>query len=264
MSAVPMPRWSTLAVRLTPVLLVAAGLARPVSARATPFSTGDSLYAAGQPRAARDEWLRGLTSGADRYALLCRLARAESELAEDAHGEEQRQLAMAAVEHARRAVALAPDSAGGHAWLAVALGRQALREGPRTRLALAREIKAEADRAIALDPASGRAFHVRALWHRDLASLNLLERGIARTWGGIPPGASMEGAVRDLEQAARLEPAHVHHRLELARTYAMLKRRADARRELEQALALPPRGGARDRRYQEEARALLAKLPGNG
>jgi tetratricopeptide (TPR) repeat protein len=197
-----------------------------------------------------------------RYAALWRLARTESELGEDTTGEAQRQLVTAAVEHARAAIKAAPDSAQGHVWLATALGRQALKEGPKTRLALAREIKSEVDQALAIDPGIGRAYHVRALWNRKLASLNFIERAAANTvLGGVPKGASMENAVRDLQRAIELEPNYVNHHLELGRTFKDLDRPDDARRELERALALPPTSNPRDPHYQSEARALLAKLP---
>jgi tetratricopeptide (TPR) repeat protein len=182
-------------------------------------------------------------------------------LAEDASGEDGRRLVASAVEHAREAVKTAPDSAVGHVELAVALGRQALKEGPKTQLSLSREIKSEVDRALALDPAQGRAWHVRALWNRKLASLNLIERAVARTiLGGVPRGASMENAVADLQKAIELEPVYVNHRLELGRTFMQLKRRDEARRELERAVALPPTGNPLDPKYQAEARELLTRL----
>jgi tetratricopeptide (TPR) repeat protein len=239
------------------VLCVAA------SAAASPeLERADRQYAAGQMVEARQAYLAALEHESGRFTILCRLARVESELGEDRKGEEQRQLIGAAVEHARAAVGMAPDSAQGHVWLAVALGRQALKEGPKTRLALSREIKSEVDRAIALDPGIGRAYHVRALWNRKLASLNLIERGVANSvLGGVPKGASMENAVRDLRRAVELEPDYIHHRLELGRTYLMVKDREGARRELEKAVALPRGGSARDPAYQAEARELLAKLP---
>jgi tetratricopeptide (TPR) repeat protein len=186
----------------------------------------------------------------------------ESELGEESKGEEQRRLVANAVEHARGAVKVAPDSAMGHVWLAVALGRQALKEGPKTRLALAREIKSEADRAIELDPSIGRAWHVRASWNRKIASLSAIERLAANTvLGGVPKGASMKNAVRDFQKAIELEPAYVNHRLELGRTFVEMKRWAEARRELEQAIALPPTSHPRDPERQQEARRLLEKLP---
>jgi hypothetical protein len=60
-----------------------------------------------------------------------------------------------------------------------------------------------------------------------------------------------------------LEPAYVNHRLELGRTFMQLKRRDEARRELERAVALPAAGSPLDSKYQAEARELLARLKKN-
>jgi tetratricopeptide (TPR) repeat protein len=229
------------------------------------IAAADAAYARGDLAASESAAAAAVQAQPSNFAALWRLARAESELGEDAKGEDQRRLIASAVEHARTAVKAAPDSAKGHEWLAVALGRQALKEGPKTRLALSREIKSEVDRALALDPSSGRAYHVRALWNRKLASLNLLERMAANTvLGGVPKGASMDNCVNDLKKAIELEPGYVNHHLELGRTYMDLKRWADARHELDRALSLPPTSNPRDPRYQQDARELLGKLPKKG
>jgi hypothetical protein len=66
--------------------------------------------------------------------------------------------------------------------------------------------------------------------------------------------------VADLQKAVELEPAYVNHRLELGRTFMELKRRAEARRELEHAVSLPSTGNPLDPKYQAEARELLTRL----
>jgi tetratricopeptide (TPR) repeat protein len=244
------------------LLLAQSALSQPGHGRSDELlGQAAERYALGDLKGARASTLEALSAAPGRFTVLHRLARVESMLAEDTSGEEGRRLVAAAVEHAREAVKTAADSAAGHLELAVALGRQALREGPKTQLSLSREIKSEVDRTLALDPSQGRAWHVLALWNRKLASLNLIERTVARTvLGGVPKGASMENAVADLQKAVELEPAYVNHRLELGRTFMQLKRRVEARRELERAIVLPPAGNPLDSKYQAEARELLARL----
>jgi len=245
-----------------PLVLLPAPRPAPAASEAEQVAAGDSAYARGALADAHARYLGALQDQPGAFAVLWRLARVESEMGEDARGEEQRHLIADAVARARSAIKAAPDSALGHVWLAVALGRQALREGPKTRLALSREIKAEADRAIQIDPTIGRAWHVRAAWNRKLATLNSFERMAAGALlGGVPKGASLENAVRDFEKAIGLEPDYVNHRLELGRTFADMKRWADARRELEKAVSLPPTSNPRDPHYQREARDLLSRLP---
>jgi len=256
----PLARSAALALVVAAAPL-AAGPARAASVEES-LAAGDSAYVRGDFGAATAAYGGALKAHPRDLGALWRLSRSESEHGEDATGETRKKLFAVAVGHAREAVAAAPDSAVGHVWLAVALGRQALKEGPKTQLQLSREIKSEADRAIAIDPSIARAWLVLALWNRRVASLNFMERAAADTvLGGVPKGASMDNAVRDLEKAIALEPRYVNHHLELGRTYAQLKRWPDARKELETAIALPPTSNPRDPRYQSEARELLARVP---
>lgn len=225
------------------------------------IAAGDLEYSAANLVNARDAYQAALAANPNHFVALCRLARAESELAELQKGDEQRRTRAAAVEHARAAVKAAPDSAAGHVWLAVALGRQALGEGAKTKLALSREIKSEVDRALQMDPANGRGWHVLAVWNVKIAGLNAVERMAANAvLGGVPKGASTATAEMAFQKAIALEPGYVNHRLEYGRLLRALRRDADARRELEKAVALPPTSSALDARYQAEARELLAKI----
>lgn len=244
-------------------VVLALAVGSPASAKSVEelVADGDHHYAAGHLSEARAGYLAAVQAAPGSFVALTRLSRSESELGELQKGDEQRRTWSAAVEHARAAVKAAPDSASGHVWLAVALGRQAMREGAKTKLALSREIKSETDRALALDPTIGRAWHVLAVWNVKVASLNAVERMAANAvLGGVPKGASFENAERAFQKAVQLEPDYLNHRLEYGRLLRELKRPADARRELEKAVSLPPTSSALDARYQAEAKELLAKL----
>src|SRR5262245_47790060 len=213
------------------------------------LAAGDQHYAAGQLADAVHAYADAVQGAPTSVAALCKLARAESELGETQKGDEQRRTWGGAVAHARDAVRQGPDVAEAHMRLAVALGRQALREGPRTKLALSREIKSEVDRALALDAGLGLAWHVLAVWNVKVAELNGFERMMAKTMGGVPKGASYENAEQAFTKAIALEPAYVNHHLEYGRMLASLHRSADARRQLEQAVALAPTSSALDATY---------------
>lgn len=245
------------------VLLLALAAAGSASAMGVEESVleGDRYYSGGQLTEARASYFAAVQASPGSFLALCRLSRSESELGELQKGDEQRRTWSAAVEHARAAVKAAPDSGSGHVWLAVALGRQAMREGAKTKLALSREIKSETDRALELDSGLGRAWHVLAVWNVKVASLNAMERMAANAvLGGVPKGASFDNAERGFQKAIQLEPDYVNHRLEYGKLLRSLKRNADARRELEKAVSLPPSSSALDARYQAEAKGLLAKL----
>jgi tetratricopeptide (TPR) repeat protein len=225
------------------------------------LAEGDKSYAAANLEDARRAYAEAVQASSGNVTALCRLTRAESELGELQKGDEQRRTWADAVSHARAAVRVAGESAEPHVWLAVALGRQALREGPRSKLALSKEIKSETDLALARDPGSGRAWHVLAMWNVKIASLNALERMVANSvLGGVPRGASYANAAQAFEKAIALEPDYVNHHVEYGRLLKEMGRKADARRELEKAVALAPTSSALDARYQDAARALLEKL----
>jgi len=185
--------------------LLALALAAPHAHAAggqAEIEAGVAAYAAGSLDSARTAFGRAVRLEPHNFTALRWLARVESDLGEDARGEDQRELFAHAVEHARSAVQAAPDSARGHLELAVALGRQALREGPRTKLALSREIKSEVDRALALDAGLGIAWHVLAMCNVKLSSLNGFERMAANAvLGGVPRVASYENAEQAFEKA---------------------------------------------------------------
>jgi len=256
-------RWRALAAAGLTALALALPIPLPAQAKSADelVAEGDQHYARANLVEARASYLAALHESPAHYVALCRAARAESELGELQKGDEQRRTRAAAVEHARAATKASPDSAAGHVWLAVALGRQALSEGPKAKLALSREIKAEVDRGLQLDPDIGRGWHVLAMWNAKLSSLNMFERMAANTvLGGVPPGASFENAEKAFQKAIALEPAYVNHHLEYGRLLKGMNRKADARRELEKAVSLPPTSDALDGRYQAEAKELLQRL----
>ena len=260
---VALPRGRGLPGILAGLALLAALHAPAASAKTAEelIAEGDQHYAAAKLNDARIAYFEAVRLSPGHFAALCRLSRAESELGELQKGDEQRATRASAIEHARAAIKAAPDSAAGHVWLAVALGRQALSEGPKTKLALSREIKAEVDLALQLDPNVGRAWHVLAVWNMKLSSLNTLERMTASAvLGGVPAGASWENAEKAFQKSIALEPEYVNHRLEFARMLKERGRKAEAKQELEKALSLPPTSCALDTRYQAEAKELLAKL----
>jgi len=262
MSRAPFASGSRLALCVL-MALAATSAVRPASARTAEewLAEGDQAYAHADLTGAQRAYAAAVQAAPMSFAALCRLSRTESEQGELLKGDVQRRTRAGAVEHARAAIKAAPDSAAGHAWLAVALGRQALDEGPKTKLAMSREIKSETERALAIDPGLGRAWHVLAVWNVKLASLNAFERMAANAvLGGVPRGASNENAEGAFRKAIAFEPGYVNHHLEYGRLLLDLHRDADARRELERAVSLPPTSDALDGRYQAQARELLGKL----
>jgi tetratricopeptide (TPR) repeat protein len=149
------------------------------------------------------------------------------------------------------------DSTSGWAHLAVALaqGRLTLHASTRERVDRSRAVKAHADRAVALDSTLAGAYHIRGRWHREAASLNVVERTVVRVVYGGLPDASYEQAVADFQRALELETRTYHH-LELGKTYLEMDRLDAARAQWQAALEASPVDPFAPE-YKAEARALL-------
>jgi len=172
---------------------------------------------------------------------------------------EQKALYLEAEALARRAIELDPAGAQGHDYLAIAVGKLALYEGGKRKVELAREVKAEAERALQLDANDDLALHVLALWNRELSSLGWVLRSFAQLLYGKLPPASLEVAIADLRRAATLRPDVIPHHVELGITLAGATRWAEARVELEKGLALPT-GWVTDEYYRALARSNLEQV----
>jgi len=210
----------------------------------------------------RRSWRPALDADSTSYPLLVRLARATTDRGTRARFDGDKPRAVQAFDQgaaaARRATQLEPGRADGHLELAVALGSVALYKGGKAKLRLAHEVKAEIDRALALDANLHRGHHVLARWHREVAGLSFLERNAAMVFGGAPKGASTDAAVSHFERAIALAPDYANHHLELGRTYLELKLKSKARAEFEKTLATPVKSPF-DADYKAEARMLLRK-----
>ena len=193
----------------------------------------------------------------DSYEAAWKLARAladKATLTKDPA--EQKQLCSEAEKVARTAIQLNPSDSQGHTALAVAVGKLALFEGGKRKVALSNEVKSEAEKALQCDPNDHVALHVLAIWNREMVELNWFLRGFAQVLYGKFPPASLAVAVADLRRAVELQPAVIPHHVELGITLASAKRWAEAKAELEQGLALPI-GWATDDYYRALARQKL-------
>jgi tetratricopeptide (TPR) repeat protein len=221
---------------------------------------GDRLMAASRTEAALETYRAGLGDRPDDPELLWKTARAISNLADETPGEAGDEARMEeAVELSRRAVRAGPAISRTHTTLAASLGKLALFRGGKRKVELAREVGREARRAAELDPRDFAPFTVLGVLERELATLNPLLRGFAGALFGGVPAASLERSEALLARAVRLAPDYVAPHLELARTYLEMDRRAEARAELEKALALGPRERL-DSVLQARARELLRDL----
>ena len=158
-----------------------------------------------------------------------------------------------------KAIKINPEGYEGHFRLAVALGRLALFRGGKEKIKLSKMIKAEADTALMLNPQADLVHHLLGRWHQNIANLKGYEKFFAKVlFGGVPPGSNDE-AVAHFKKAIEIDPNHIEHHLELARTYKFMDEKELMREPLEKVLELPV-VEEDDPEFKEEAEEMLKKL----
>ncbi len=158
-----------------------------------------------------------------------------------------------------QAISINPNGWEGYFRLSVALGRLALFRGGKEKINLSKRIKVEADKAVELNPQADLAYHVLGRWHQNLANLSWVLKSFAKVlYGGVPPGSNEE-AVAMFKKAIEINPTHIEHYLELARTYEFMGKKDLMREPLAKVLALPPLEED-DNPFKEEAGQMLKKL----
>jgi tetratricopeptide (TPR) repeat protein len=170
--------------------------------------------------------------------------------------DEQEKELIAAQHIIATALKATPTSADLEAKYAQITGRLALFRGNKEKIRLGIQVKEHADRAIAIDPQQPVANAVLGVWHYELAKLSGFERFFAGLLYGDVPEGDMGKAAEYLSKAVRLKPAEVFYRVALAKSLIELKRKDDAKRELEAVLKLPSVSTA-DPQLKKEAHDLI-------
>lgn len=191
--------------------------------------------------------------------VLWRLARTKVDIGEQMKREDERErLYREALTNAEAAIAADSTNARAYLAAAIAAGRVGLMSGTREKVEMSRQVKQYVDRAIAINPDLPAAYHVRARWNYEVASLGFFSRTIVRAVYGGLPDASYEAAVENFQKSIELDERVVDH-LELGRTYMAMDQEAKAREHLQRALEVPNKDPD-DPEYKKEAQALLDEL----
>jgi tetratricopeptide (TPR) repeat protein len=166
-----------------------------------------------------------------------------------------------AVALARAEVARASESPDAHYMLAVALGYALEHQGLRTKFAMGAQVRAEAERALQLDPHHAGAHHVLGRLHAGAMRLNRVARLVLGQVLGasLLKGVSWQQAEDHFLAAWRGDPGSPRHPMELGALYMDTGRLALAREVLAEATRLIPREPA-DSLAAVRARALLLRL----
>jgi tetratricopeptide (TPR) repeat protein len=235
------------------------------------LARGDSLYSALKPQEALVQFEAALKLEPANYAALWKAARAASDMAKILTSDNEYtthirdSLYLVARAYAESAIRTDSNGAEGHFMLAADLGRYSRTRGGRERVKFARIIYDEAAAALKRDSLHDGAHHVIGAWHAEVRRLSGIQRFFAKTLfgAGFMDIAAWDSATVHLERAVALRPAHIYHRLELARVYVDLERYQDARAMLEAIPGLPI-ADVMDAEYKREAALLLEGIRDKG
>ncbi len=238
---------------------------------ATPISaqTAADYIAAGvkatQARKALDalkEYNDALAVDPKNYEALWRVSGTEIDLGEfEQNSDRRKSLYESAERHARAAITADPAGAEGHFSLARALGRTALTLGARDRVKYAKDVREQALECLRIDPKNAGCLHVMGVWNAEVMRLSGVSRMVAKTFlgGKVFDQASWKNAQSYLVQAVTLEPNRITHRLDLARVYADMNIKDQAKTQYE-AVVNGTISDFNDNHYKDEAQQALKKL----
>jgi len=220
---------------------------------------GDAAFDKFDNETARRCYERAFAIDSTRCEVRWKLARADVHRGMAVPDAERKQWFVAAGHHARRAVALCPESAEAHFFLAVSVAQITKVIGGKRRIEVSKDVQREAEATLALDPAHAGAMHVLGRWNYEIAGLSWLSKVAAKVvYGGVPPGASYEQAKVWFERAIVSRPDMPLNHLWLGETLIKLDDYARARAELQDCVARPdvlwddPRTKAQARKRLEE------------
>jgi tetratricopeptide (TPR) repeat protein len=226
----------------------------------------DRLYAQFKAREAAAELQKILEVDPVNFEALIKMARAYVDIgdmiSENGGDWKERKLKeyATAEDYARRAVKVNANSTWGHFWVAAALGNTAIVSPVARQLELAGEIRAALERAIALDPKNGLAYHAYGVWHRKVAEIGSASRVLAPVfYGQSVPAGSLDKSIEYLKKAVDLNPTIIVSRLELARSHAAKAEYEPARALLQSIPGLPIRFSD-DAKHKKQAAQLLAEI----
>jgi sterol desaturase/sphingolipid hydroxylase (fatty acid hydroxylase superfamily) len=197
------------------------------------FKDHDALIKYEQVLQIQPQCMEALTRGS---RMMCNTA-GRSKDKKFKHGQAERAKAMAL-----KAIQLDNRNKEAHLNYILSLGILAeMADSPREKLSNAKIIKHEAEYILTIDPEFAPAYYILGKWHYAIASLSRLETWVCQLlFGGVPPGASMQEAMRCYDKAIELWPEYILFYYSKGLTLHYLGDQKQTISILEKALKLKP------------------------
>jgi tetratricopeptide (TPR) repeat protein len=226
----------------------------------------ERFYIQFKPKEAAVELQKILRLDGRNFEALVKLARAHIDIGDqvpedDAHSKDRKLKEYAVAEdYARKAIQVDPHSTWGHFWVAASVGNIALVSPISKQVELAGEIRDQVEKAIALDPSNGSAYHIYGLWHRKMAEIGRASRAVASVlYGRSLPSGSFEKSIDYFKKAVALNPTVIVSRLELARSHVAKEEWEPARALLRSIPAMAIQFSD-DLKHKQKAEQLLEEI----
>jgi tetratricopeptide (TPR) repeat protein len=194
------------------------------------------------------------------FDVLWRISRSYVDIGEhlpnktDAEKEKQLEYYQKALDYAERAVLAKPNASEGYVRRAIANGRVALFKGVWSAIDYVKEVKADCEKAISINPHDAVAYYVLGRTHAKLCEKpKLIRWPLGLGW------ANMDEAIKNYEKALALRENFIMYRLDAARAYIEEGNKVKAREYLI-AISAYPKQDEDDDQYRQEAKELLEKL----
>jgi tetratricopeptide (TPR) repeat protein len=230
------------------------------------LNNAERLYAQFKPKEAAAELQKILRLDPRDFEATTKLARAYLDIGDmiPESSRDWREKRMTeyrkAEEYARQAINLNPNSTWGHFYVAASLGSMALVSSTSRQIDLAAEIRSALEKALALDPKNGFAYHVYGIWHRKMAEIGKASRLFASVlFGRSLPSGNLETSIEYLKKAVALNPHVIASRLELAKSYVAAENWSMARSSLAAIRELPIQFSD-DAKHKRRAEQILEEI----
>ncbi len=234
----------------------------PDSTLAVAVREGDAAFQVFDNETARLCYERAFAIDSTNCDVLWKLARSDVNRGISSPNDEKARWFASGEGHARRCVALYPDSSEAHFFLAVAIGQMTKVVGNKRRIELSKDVEREAEATLTLDPQHAGAMHILGRWNYEIASLGWLSKMAAKiVYGGVPPGASYQQAQTWFERAIVIRPDMPLNHLWLGETLIKTHDYPRARDELQTCLNLDDVLWD-DSRTKDQARKSLQEIEG--
>jgi tetratricopeptide (TPR) repeat protein len=225
----------------------------------------ERLYTKFKPMEAVAELQKIIRLDGRNFEALVKLARAHvdigDQIPEDGPDSKDRKIKEYAVaeDYARKAVKVDPHSTWGYFWIAAAAGN-ILVSPVSKQVELAGEIRDQVEKAIALDPNNGSAYHIYGLWHRKMAEIGRASRAVASLlYGRSLPSGTFEKSIEYFKKAVALNPTVIVSRLELAHSH-VAKEEWEAARTLLRSIPDLPIQFSDDAKHKQKAQQLMEEI----